>query len=225
MPSKVCSVCSIEKPLDGFHKRKASKDGHRDQCKKCHIAQVGEYNRRNAEKKAAYDVRRRERCRERLRALRKVWESKNVEYLRDSKRAWYAANRDRSIAKSRLWAAQNRYLARARTRAWAASNPERKKLSDRRWAENNPDKVLANINKRRAIKMTAMPAWADDRMIKEVYRLAKERTKQTGIKHHVDHVIPLNSPLVCGLHNEFNLAIVSAKENLKKGNRFWPDMP
>lgn len=32
---KKCTKCGKEKPLDNFHKDKASKDGHRGQCKEC----------------------------------------------------------------------------------------------------------------------------------------------------------------------------------------------
>jgi hypothetical protein len=41
----------------------------------------------------------------------------------------------------------------------------------------------------------------------------------------VDHIVPLNHPLVCGLHNEFNLEVVSTDYNQYKKDRFWPDMP
>jgi len=37
--------------------------------------------------------------------------------------------------------------------------------------------------------------------------------------HHVDHIVPLVSQLVCGLQ------ILDAKANIEKGNRSWPDMP
>ena len=40
----------------------------------------------------------------------------------------------------------------------------------------------------------------------------------------VDHIVPLNHPYVSGLHNEFNLRVITALENAKKSNKYWPDM-
>lgn len=59
----------------------------------------------------------------------------------------------------------------------------------------------------------------------EAYSLCKLRKFATGIAFEVDHIIPLQSKIVCGLHNEANLSVIPAIENNRKGNRYWPDMP
>lgn len=73
--------------------------------------------------------------------------------------------------------------------------------------------------------MRATPSWANPFFIEEAYHLAKLRSEMTGFAWHVDHVVPLKSRIVCGLHVEHNLAVVPAPYNLSKGNRHWPDMP
>ena len=78
---------------------------------------------------------------------------------------------------------------------------------------------------RRALKLNATTEWgSDDDAILEIYKVRDRMTELTGIEHHVDHIVPLNHPRVCGLHNKFNLQVIPGVENLKKGNRTWPDM-
>lgn len=73
---------------------------------------------------------------------------------------------------------------------------------------------------RRAKFTKQLPPWADSGSIKLIYRQAKEATERTGIKHHVDHIIPLTGKLVSGLHVHTNLQVVKASENLRKHNHF-----
>ncbi|EKN6068012.1 TPA: hypothetical protein ACJTCA_004151 [Yersinia enterocolitica] len=65
----------------------------------------------------------------------------------------------------------------------------------------------------RANKLNAIPAWADREKIKEVYFNRPDYMV-------VDHIIPLNSKLVCGLHVHYNLQYLTPEDNSKKGNRF-----
>ena len=80
--------------------------------------------------------------------------------------------------------------------------------------------------KRRSALLKRLPSWADPDRIEEIYKTAEEIARETGIPHHVDHVIPLQGKNVSGLHHQDNLLIVPGAENLSKGNRFEPgDLP
>lgn len=78
----------------------------------------------------------------------------------------------------------------------------------------------AYIVERRKKRDKSMPAWADKQAIREMYIKARQLTAETGIKHEVDHIIPSNHPLVCGLHVETNLQILTEDDNIKKSNFF-----
>lgn len=102
---------------------------------------------------------------------------------------------------------------------------ERYRAENKRWRENNKEYDAFRSALRRANRKQATPAWINPFIIEEAYHLAKLRTKATGIIWHVDHIVPLQSDIVCGLHCEYNLQLTTDLENYAKGNRWWPDMP
>lgn len=61
------------------------------------------------------------------------------------------------------------------------------------------------------------PIWADKKEIAKIYRQSKE----WGRNYHVDHIVPLCHPYVCGLHCEANLQIIRADLNQQKSNNWW----
>lgn len=72
---------------------------------------------------------------------------------------------------------------------------------------------------RRSDKVRATPSWFDEEIVELIYLTAQD------ISEHVDHIVPLKSDLVCGLHVQNNMQIIPAEINLKKSNTWWPQMP
>ena len=93
----------------------------------------------------------------------------------------------------------------------------------RQWREANPEKVLASRARRRAYEIQRTPLWlteSDYAEIRNMYRLAIARTNETGIRWHVDHIIPLKGANVSGLHVPQNLRVITASENMRKSNKW-----
>lgn len=109
----------------------------------------------------------------------------------------------------------------ARSREWAKKNPERAKLNHKK------NQIASNQRSYLRVKRAqqARPSWANRFFMNEAYDLARRRTATTGFAWHVDHVVPLRSKVVCGLHCERNLSVIPGAHNHSKGNRHWPDMP
>lgn len=90
------------------------------------------------------------------------------------------------------------------------------KRSDR--LKKEPEKNRAYVARRRATEKRAMPIWADLDQMLAFYAEATRLTRETGIVHHVDHIYPLKSEIMCGLHCQTNLQVVPATVNQRKRN-------
>lgn len=114
------------------------------------------------------------------------------------------------------------------TRKWVANNRLRHSKSMSSWAKSNPHKRAASTAKRNALKLKATVKWADKHLIEELYAESAQLSYETGVKHHVDHIIPLQGrdeygePFICGLHVPNNLQILTAKENVAKRSLYIP---
>lgn len=103
---------------------------------------------------------------------------------------------------------------------WCTDNPEKVKEKQRKWLSSNKDRKAYLESNRRARKLQATPAWANEELIRREYELASWCSKVTGERYTVDHIIPLMGKLVCGLHVHNNLQVLRAADNSKKSNHF-----
>lgn len=192
----------------------------------------------------------RSKNRERRRIQSAEWWAKNGAEYREKNRdkqnerqaAYRAANRDVVRARVSAWRSSHPERQRAAEVAYRKNNPDKRKAScsayrsdpenrerERKaqaaWAKKNKGRLAARAAKRRAVKLLATPSWVNWERVASFYEEAQRLSVETGIEHHVDHMVPLQSKFVCGLHWEANLQILAGPANLSKGNRLWPDMP
>jgi hypothetical protein len=81
-------------------------------------------------------------------------------------------------------------------------------------------KKAADRRQRSLAQRSATPGWANKKAILAFYREAARLTLETGIAHEVDHIIPILSKRVCGLHVETNLQVITKAANQTKLNKF-----
>lgn len=186
------------------------------------------------------------------RAYQAAWRLANNEKRKAYAAAYYLANKERMNAEAAARYRANTDAYKQRARQWELENAERKRELRAVFRERNREKIKhwsavdwrKHNAKRKAAKATyrakypelgahhvrlrqtrkqqATPIWADLDTIKAVYKQAAQLRKQSGQKWHVDHVVPLKHPLVCGLHLAINLQVIPADTNRSKGNRL-PD--
>jgi len=196
--SKLCTKCGIVKQTDGFAKSKSRKDGLNGHCKACISA----------------------------------WRIANIDSVREKSRFRHIDSREHNNARTARWRDQNKEYSKEYMALWIVDNKHRKVAVDKRWREENKDvlrdryrpRKIENIRRRYAQKIGAMPKWANPSSIRSIYESAADM-RLAGLYVEVDHIVPLLSDFVCGLHCEANLQIIGGEENRSKGNRWWPDMP
>ena len=149
--------------------------------------------------------------------LKIEWEEGNqarVEYFReynrreevkDRKNEWYQENREMVINN-------------------AATRPAHVLREYRNtWKTTNKPQIRADTKARRRKHREATPKWLSRKQrseIRQIYQIAITMTQTTGEQYVVDHIVPLRSEAVCGLHVPWNLRVITQEENLKKSNKF-----
>lgn len=134
----------------------------------------------------------------------------------------YKLNREKRIIQSKsYYDLCDKNVRNIQSRAWAKSNKDKVYSKNKNYRKNNPGKISYDCAKRRAVKKKALPSWYKSE-IKAIQELYLERNKwcDYGIDAHVDHIVPLQHPLVCGLHCFANLQVITAYDNMSKNNTF-----
>jgi hypothetical protein len=122
--------------------------------------------------------------------------------------------------KSREHYRGNKQSYKDRAKEWSKANPEhRKEIVNFSGRKISAATNHAKTKKRRELEKRATPSWCNTKVIRMYVIEAKNRTRQTGIVHEVDHFYPIDSPLVCGLHVPENIRIITRAENKLKHNK------
>ncbi len=161
---------------------------------------------------------RKERCSE---AVLSSEEKRNKRKERSKK--WVNENKDRHRENGRNWKKENKYLVKLMCAEYQSKPESRavRSLAAKRRYMLDPEKYRSKSSEADRRVRNARPLWYINERI-EIRRLYLDASK-LGLQ--VDHIVPINSSLVCGLHCLANLRLLSATENQSKSNRRWPDMP
>lgn len=214
---KTCKKCKEKKSSENFHKEKRNRDGLSGTCKDCfriRAKEIAEENKLKRKIKKTSKVC--STCKEDLPASRFNRNKSNADWLAsrcrecdsDYKKEYYKIDyvKDRESKRLKEFSRKNKKHLQEYRREYY-SRPEVK-----------VKKNINSINSQRR-QRERIPSWESIENIKNYY--LESRVK--GLE--VDHIVPINSDLVCGLHCVDNFQMLTREENASKGNRHWPDMP
>jgi hypothetical protein len=172
---------------------------------------------KNIEEYKAYQKKYNLNNKERLSKIKKEYRLKNKNKFKE----YYLKNKDRikELQQSKkyketkkLYRLNNIEFIKQINRNYYLNNKDKVKKYSIQYSLNNPNFKRSHCAKRRALQLKATPKFANLNKIKEIY-------KNCPKGYHVDHIVPLNSKLVCGLHVEWNLQYLTPSANLSKSNK------
>ena len=157
---------------------------------------------------------------EKAKAYYEAYREANPEKLKARRKAYYHANKE----KQKAYYEVNKEKYKEWHKEYREANKEKEKLRKQAWFQANKAKAYrTSLKRKNKMNEFQTPAWANIDKMNETYKECKRISEETGILHHVDHIIPLNGRNVSGLHVETNLQIITAHENLSKHNSFAGD--
>ena len=137
-------------------------------------------------------------------------------------------NKTKLYKQAKDWKLRNKDIVNSYMKEYRINNKDQISITNKLWIDTNKERVRSYKNyvnaQRRANKKCAFVKWANHSEIKKLYIKARELTVLTGVQHHVDHILPLINKLVCGLHCESNLQILTYYDNCSKGNKLIEDI-
>jgi|ERR1035437_2234654 hypothetical protein len=140
---------------------------------------------------------------------------------RNSDKIWTKANPEKKKNSNKNWRKMNQVKKSEYDSLWCKNNPEKKRIKDSRFRRLNPNKANAKTAKHRAAKLLRTPPWLTKLHLQQIqifYDSAHALAKEFSIPMEVDHIVPLQGENVSGLHVPWNLQVIPAIENRRKGN-------
>ena len=204
MESKICTKCSVSKPLSEFHKKKGTKDGHRNECKLC----VKKYQ----------EVYRDEEYRKEMKEYDKRRYAENRDECRERSKQFHIDHKEEILAKKKIYRSVE--SNKNRSREYAKNYRENEKDKYYKYRRNNPHVIAWRSMLYRTLDYFGS--------IKEQHTIDMLGYSALDLKHHIenqfiegmswnnygeweiDHIRPL-----CTFDSDALPSVVNALSNLR----------
>jgi hypothetical protein len=199
------------------------------ECNKCHNILSSSMFTKNSSQLSKLNP----QCKNCISQKSKDYYKANSDKIKSYVNEYCVKNKDLVLKKKReyhkktfpLKAKNKQFMEKRRVQAkhWRAKNIDHVQFYNKKYKTNN--KELCNKIARRRVSSKRTTCLKLNSQLKnqlsEYSLIVKELNKLAGFrKYHVDHIIPLSHPNVCGLHTPANLQILLNEENCSKSNKF-----
>ena len=203
MQEKTCRICKELKNISHFHKKKDTKDGHRNECKECVKEIQKKYKEKPdfKEKRKKYDKKRYEQNKELRLKQKKEWYYKNHEYVLKQKKDYNS--RPEVIERRKEW--------------WKEYSKNNKDIIYR-YRNKYPHVIiwrsilystLKRLNKDKSDHTIKELGYSADELKKHIESLFTDGMNWDNYgEWHIDHIKPVSSfdkntdvSIVCALNN------------------------
>ena len=153
-----------------------------------------------------------------LAAYRRWW------YRNNTEKAKGYVNKAKATERSIKWRKDNKDRVSSIDKNFYATHKTEAKLRNAQYRKDHPDYFSTAARKRRGNLAVAIPIWCETEKIAHLYRMRDVLNERLSLSGDdalaVDHIIPINSDTVCGLHCWHNLQLLSKSANSSKNNNY-----
>jgi len=171
---------------------------------------------KNLEKEKEYQKKYYLKNREKIIKLNRLYSLKNKEKIKmynvEYQKKYSLNNKEKIKNKNMLYILKNKDKIKKYHIKYYLKNKDKIKKYTKEYSLKNRHIRRAAWAKRKASELRATPKFANLNKIKEIY-------KNCPKGYHVDHIVPLISKIVCGLHVEWNLQYLTPSDNCSKSNK------
>lgn len=158
----------------------------------------------------------------------KAWQTKYKTKMDDAVRRYRAKNKARIAARrTEIYHSIPKHIRSIKIKEkndrtiqykkkWYIENRESMLAKNKIYYSQNKDQSLSKYGRRRARMKGSKSVGENPEIIKSFYAISRRVSKCLGIKHHVDHIIPIAKG---GPHHQGNLQVIPWRINFRKGSR------
>jgi len=196
--SKICTKCSKDLPLASYYTDTRTRDGRTSECLSCRRNEMNARNRKKG-----------------MRNFDEVY----VDVT--------ANGRTCSGCQSYFeWSGFYNTSAKNSPNGKMSKCKTCHKVSIKKYRTENPEWAKGVYLLYRNQRRKCTPPWLNKEQKRQIFKLrktARDLEIETGVPHHVDHIVPVMGKTVCGLTVPWNLQIITKQSNQQKSNKFVSD--